>query len=172
MNYDELDTLALILFTTRHRSRRLAKRLLREAGGAGTATELDAMLRAIDQHPQQAEIENHVQSLACAALEANMREQQPGDVGGDHPLWLQAEDTRSARSFLLYLGSDCAFLAELLDDESAPKVDPALLVAKLDEGQWLGNVLWLDDPPPVERQIALWLEARRELRVYDKGLGL
>ena len=167
---DDLETLALILFTARHRSRRQAKRLLRDAGGAGTAAELDALLAIIAEHSQRAEIEDQVQSLASAAMEASMRDQEPADMGGDHPQWLECEDTRSERSFVLYLGHDCAFLAEIFDDPS--QCTETAVVARLDDGQVLGNVLWLDEAPPAERQAALWAEARRELRVYDKRLGL
>ncbi len=167
---NDLDTLALLLFTARHRSRRQAKRLLRDAGGAGTAAELDAMLAAIESHPARGDIEDHVQRLAEAALAADLREQEPAHVGGDHPKWLQCESIADARSFLLYIDTDCMFLAEIFDD--AAECRETAVVATLDEGQVLGNVLWLDEPPPPERQAVLWVDARRELRIYDKRLGL
>lgn len=166
---DDLETLALILFTARHRSRRQAKRLLRDAGGAGTADELDALLRVIADHPQSAEIESHVQELAEAAFAAQIGLESPPNVGGNHPQWLVAEDSRTDRTFLLFLGHDCSFLAEVFDARDACR--ETAVVAKLDE-QWLGNVLWLGEPPPAERQASLWLEARRELQIYDKRLGL
>lgn len=167
---NNLETLAMLLFTSRHRSRRQAKRLLREAGGAGTAAELDAMLAAIAADPQRDEIEQHVRELVAAAMDASIADETPPDVGGDHPTWLVAEDTRSDRTFLVYIGTDCAFVGEVFDDPA--DCYETAVVAVLDEGQVLGNVLWLDEPPEPERQAVLWVEARRQLRVYDKRLGL
>lgn len=169
MNHD-IETLALIVYTARHRSRRQAKRLLREAGGAGTAEELDKVLAHIADHSQLAEIERNVRELTAAAVEAEMTKQEPAKLGSDHPHWLVAEDARSDRAFVLYLGTDCAFLAEIFDD--ADECRETAVLTRLDDGQVLGNVLWLDEPPEPERQAALWLEARRALRVYDKRLGL
>lgn len=166
---ENIETWALILFTARHRSRRQAKRLLYEAGMAGTAEDLDRVLATIAEHPQRDEIEGQVETLRAAALEAERADAEPPDLGGNHPEWLIAEDATSDRTFATYLGHDCAFVAEIFEDRDEAGEG---YVAPLDEGQALGNVLWLDEPPPAERQAALWLECRRVLRVYDKRIGL
>lgn len=165
----DAETLALLVFASRHQSRRNAKRLLREAGGAGTAAELDAMLEYAETHPQWADIEAHVRELARAALDAQMTFQEPARTGEALPHWLIGEDARSDRTCLVYLGPATPFVAEIFDPDDP---NATSVVSELDEGQRLGEVRWLGDVPRPERQALLWAQARRELRVYDKRLGL
>jgi len=166
---DDIETWALVLFTARHRSRRQAKRLLYEAGMAGNADDLGRVLKIINDHPRRAEIEGHVEALHAAAIEAARTQATPPDLGGNHPEWIIGDAAGEVRTFITYLGHDCSFVAEVFDEGDCP---PELVVGPLDDYQTLGNVLWLDEPPPAERQAALWLAARRVLRVYDKRIGL
>ena len=166
---ETIDTLAYLLFTARHRSRRQAKRLLREAGGRGTADELDAVLRAIDQHPERERIEHQAEELAVAHARAALAP-RPADVplaqGYGHDEWIIGEGAESRRMYIIYVGPDAAFLAEVFDsfDDAPPKME----TYELDEGQALGNVLWLDHSPPTERErFDLFEVAREKLRAYD-----
>jgi len=166
---DDHDTLARLLFVARYRSRRAAKREIREAGGRGTAADLDAMLRIIDQHPQREQIEHLADELGVADARAALAP-RPADVplrqGCGHDEWIIGEGAESRRIYVIYIGSDTAFIGEVFDS-----IDDAPLeteVYKLDEGQALGNVVWFDDPPPGERErFDLFELAREKLRVYD-----
>lgn len=60
---DDLLPLVRILHSVRHESRRAAKRLIREAGGKGSAGELNTLLAEIADHPRRAEIERLSEQL-------------------------------------------------------------------------------------------------------------
>jgi len=171
MNHDA-DTLAYLLFTSRARSRRQAKRMLREAGGRGTAAELDAVLRTIEQHPDRERIEHLADELTEAHHRAALAP-EPGDVplrqGRDHDEWIIGEGAESRRMYVIYIGADAAFIGEIFDGEGPPApID--LEQYELDEGQTLGNILWLDDPPPKRERLDLFEVAREKLRAYDMML--
>ncbi len=162
---EELTTLAKLLFTAEHRSRRLAKRMLRESGGAGNAAELEHMLRFIEDHPRASKIKQLAAELATAHKEATLRRSLPSSLPGSlHESWIVGEGTSSRRTYLLYLcpGGSESFLAEVFDADDGVDGWP------LDEGQRLGNVLWIDGEVPADDRLhSLFSEARRQLRLYD-----
>lgn len=67
----EIDTWVQVLHAVRYRSRRLAKRILREAGGRGDAAGLNEVLDLIRRHPLAAEIAAEAEALEAANLEAD-----------------------------------------------------------------------------------------------------
>lgn len=169
MIHDDIDAMALILFTARSRSRRLAKRVLREAGGRGTATELDAILGHIQRHPERGRIEHLADELADAAARAALAPTTadvPLTQGRGHDEWIIGEGATSRRMYVIYVGLDTAFIGEIFDD--AADAPPDCESYPFDEGQTLGNVVWLDEPPenPEDRETLFEL-AREKLREYD-----
>jgi hypothetical protein len=163
-----IDAFARILFTARCRSRRLAKRELREAGGLGTATELEAVLGEIERSPNRAQIEHLADELGAAHARA-MLAPRPADVpllqGRGHDEWIIGEGAESRRMYVIYVGPDAAFIGEVFDDVDDAPLD--LEVYDLDEEQVLGNVVWLDDPPELKERFDLFEVAREKLRAYD-----
>lgn len=176
---NDIDILAIVLDAALNRSRRLAKRMLREAGGAGTAAELDRVLAEIAAHPRRGDIEDQAMRLcearnqaARARSDEAARRATDGTPMG-RPEWFLAEDVDDRRTWLLHLcpGGAWSFHAEVVDDEAG--ADWATEVYPLDAGQFLTRLLWLDgEPPPAVELKALMREARRQLRVYDAKLSV
>jgi hypothetical protein len=168
---DDIDALARLLFIA-GQSRRQAKRLIREAGGVGSAEELDAVLAHIEHSPARPRIVALAEALRVAAAAAVESLATPPDTsGGRHDQWLVCEGSTSRRTYLVYLcpaGSE-SFVAELFDEGGAP---PDFEAWPADDGQALSNILWLDgaEPPPRSRRKELFAEARRQLRLYDAQL--
>ncbi|MFA5266291.1 MAG: hypothetical protein WC378_20905 [Opitutaceae bacterium] len=163
-----IDTYARLLFLARYCSRRSAKRELREAGGKGTATELDAVLREIASSPNREQIEHLASELADAHAKAALAprpEDTPLRQGCGHDEWIIGEGAESRRMYVIYLGRDTAFIGEVFDDEA--DVPPDLCRYDLDEGQVLANVVWLDELPSPREQADLFEIAREKLRAYD-----
>ena len=80
---NDTDTMALLLYTATHQSRRLAKRLIRDAGGHGSAEEHDALLAALEASSQRAEIHQQAENLHRADLARQADTERPGE---NHPL--------------------------------------------------------------------------------------
>lgn len=168
---EDVQYLALVLHYAINRSRRQAKRLLRECGGVGTAAELDSVLAHIDAHPQRAAIHEHAGALAEAQREVETaRTTSPRPRVIDE--WLIGEGPLSGRTYLAYFGVATAFVVEVFED--AASCPPDARWCDADEGQVLGNLLWLDSDsvPDAEEEAALAAEAVRQLRIYDARIGL
>lgn len=169
---NDIDVLARILFLVKYRSRRQAKREIREAGGQGNAHELDTLLGQIDAHARREEIVKLADQLGAAhrQAEAAAASPQPSRTGCDHDDWIMGEGATSGRTYLVYIGPDAAFVGEIFDAEAeAPQEQPRW---PLDDGQVLGNVLWLEDPPAGGELAALMVRAREQVRIYDAVLDL
>ena len=162
------EALARILFCAHYRSRRLAKREIREAGGHGSAAELNSLFRAIEHSPDRARIEHLAEELGQAWLAAESAPTAadiPAAQGSGHDAWIIGEGAESRRMYIIHWGLDAAFIAEVFDDlDDAPIETEAY---KLDDGQFLGNVIWLSKPPAERMRLDLFEIAREQLRAYD-----
>lgn len=167
---DDINVMARVMFLVRYRSRRMAKRELYEAGMRGTAEELNTILGMIERDPQRERIEQLANELGAAHVRAAFHTQAnetPPDQGQGHDEWIVGEGASSGRTYLIYIGLDAAFIGEVFD---SPADAPAELEKyDLDDGQVLGNILWLDsDGPPTRRERENLFElAREKLREYD-----
>lgn len=154
--------MAVILHMRRQNMpRRHLKRALRDVGMGGTADALNELLDRLDSlsDVERAEVEAEAAKLT---VEDQARSGPPPLA---HDEWLIAENPTCDRTYIVYQGTDAAFIAEVFDAGEAP---PGYESAPLDEGQILSNVLWLDDQPESakERQ-RLYSRAREALRMYD-----
>lgn len=166
---DDLNALADVLFEATYHSRRCAKRVIREAGGHGSAEELDRLLKIIATHPRRREIEA-LAGERHLAERAAMAERLRGAPREETPAWLFAEDRSGRRWFVVHFCPHGAwsFVGELFDDESLTPPDQERF--PMLEGQWLSNILWLDgEPPPKPARKALMAECRAQLAAYDAG---
>lgn len=169
---ESLSALADVLFEFRYHSRRQAKRLLKAAGVDDAATALDSLLRLIESHPQREEIER----LALAKHEAEqaaLAQRLSGtEEHATNPAWLFAETKDGARQFLVHTcpGGAWSFVGEIFDerDDSPDEMEGYPLA----DGQWLSNILWLDEQPGTHARKLLIESARRELAEHDALLGL
>ncbi len=166
------DSLARLLFLCRYRSRRTAKREIREAGGLGTAAELDALLRAIEESPDRRRIEHLADELGAAwlAAEASPKTSDvPPAQGKGHDEWMIGEGIESRRMYVIHIGdfagTDAWFIGEIFDSIEDAPFDCEIY--KLDEGQVLGNVKWLYPTPSERVRFDLFEIAREKLRDYD-----
>lgn len=166
---DDLTALANILFESVYHSRRSAKRAIREAGGKGSAEELDHLLAIIKSHPRRREIED-LAGERHGAERAAIAERLTGSPREETPAWLFAESSDARRWFAVHFCPSGAwsFVGELFDDESlAP---PAMERYRMTEGQVLSNILWLDgEAPPMPERKALMAECRDRVAAYDAG---
>ena len=90
------------------------------------------------------------------------------EQGTLHDEWIIGEGATSRRTYIIYIGVDTSFVGEVFDSiEDAPVNTEAY---KLDEGQVLGNILWLDDPPSKRERFDLFEVAREKMRQYDAML--
>lgn len=176
---NDLEPLARLLYVARHESRRRAKRLIRDAGGHGSAEELDRMLAEIAEHPRRAEIEALAETYRRDAERAMVniiaqknRNQVEADGLPPAEEWFVCEGAASRRTYVLHLcpaGAE-SFLCEVIDPEERPPAGVAIPTA---DGQFLDNWLWLDGEPPDQvRWRSLASEASRQLRIYDAQLEI
>ena len=168
MDSDDISALVDVFHAARYRSRRQAKRLLREAGGRGDAKELDAVLALVRAHPRREEIISLAEAREAARLEA---ERRAADAPPEHPEWLVSETPGERSTWLVHLcpGGSYSFVGRVFDDND--ECPPDMERYELDDGQWLSQICWLDGHRPEGKALAaLMAEARRELRVYDAEL--
>lgn len=166
----DLDILARILHANKFRSRRQAKRELRDLGvEPADAAALDQVLALIRGHDDAGEIHARAESIEAARLEGQRRralDEMPPE--GDLPEWLIGETPHWGRTFIMHLcpGGSRSFIGEVFDE--MPAAMRGCEAHELDEGQVLSNITWLDEGPPDAQMIReLMREARRQLRIYD-----
>ena len=161
----DIDVLGRIFHLHRDVSRRAAKREIFDATGVRGAEILDRTLAFIEEHPQRAAIVAHAVALCDARDAWRQRQQRAKDSAGD---WFVAENVAQPGWWLIYIGCDNAFVAEIVGDEE--ECEEGMERYPLDEGQWLTNILWLDERPPGTDELADLMErAREQVRIYDAG---
>jgi hypothetical protein len=134
--------LAAILHAARHQSRRSAKRLLKQAGGAGTAAELDAALAAIEARPDRAQICSAAENLAVAEAQA---EEAAAAAPNSLPRFLidDTTDIGEARVFVTHTQKP-RFIGEIMPEEEGEIAGVTL--SGLSGEEVVCRILWLDPP--------------------------
>ena len=158
----ELETLASLLFAADHRSRRAAKRVMHEVGLPADSAALDAALVEARTGPLREQVAARVEEMIADAERAA----QADDVyfvGGDGlPEWLVSCAVDDHRVYIMYMGRDHPFLAEILEEG-----DEIETVAAMDDGERLGVPIWFIEPAAPERAAELFREARRAHRAWN-----
>lgn len=169
----DVEALAELVRIARYESRRKAKRYLHDCGVTHcTGQELDEVLAMIRKRRDSDDIADMAERMQAAKMQA-ARERASAErraTRDDLPEWLIGETPEQGRTFIVHLcpGGAWSFAGEVFDEESdAPG---GLESYRLDGGQVLSNLTWLEDRPPDADRAALMKEARRQLRMYDQGL--
>lgn len=169
--------LARILFLATYRSRRLAKREIREAGGRGSAEELEAILTSIDGHEHEREIRAEAERMGEA--HARTEAYSIGDAAAlgrsidrdaDREVWIFGEDAMGVREFVVLSGPAWGFVAEVFESEEVPAQVAGLESHELGEGYVLGNIEWAGERPEGLELVRVIDECRRQFAIFNRRI--
>lgn len=151
----DADLLARVYHAAQYRSRRQAKRILRDAGGAGTAAELDQVLADLHAREDAVEIYRHANLIEQAAndsAQAAYNDSEERFVVGF------GADTGARMIVHLCPGGSWSFVGRLTPPTMAydESEESHLLVPA---GLRLVDIVWLDGHRPEDDDLVRLLEA-------------